>query len=63
VVISYCYSTGKLSVQFDSVQKTESYIVYIRYKIYQFESIIFVPFAWYHFACAHCMVLMLLLNY
>jgi hypothetical protein len=46
------------SLLFDSVQKTESYAVYIRYKSYQFESIIYVPFSWYHFACAHCIVLM-----
>jgi hypothetical protein len=49
---SLSIANSKLSVQFDSVQKTESYTVYIRYKSYQFESIIYVPFSWYHFACA-----------
>ena len=59
----YHIANGKLSVQFDSVQKTESYTVYIRCKSYQFESIIYVSFSWYHFACAHCIVLMWHLNY
>ena len=54
----YHIANSKLSVQFDSVQKTEFYTVYIRYKSYQFESIIYVPFSWYHFAGAHCIVLM-----
>ena len=59
----YHIANSKLSVLFDSVQKTESFTVYIRYKGYQFESIIYVPFSWYHYACAHCIVLMWHLNY
>jgi hypothetical protein len=52
-----------VQITINSVQKTESYTLYIRYKSYQFESIIYVPFSWYHFACAHCIVLMWHLNY